>query len=245
MPASRIYNSCGCIGGGGGGATAEEVVTLPFNFNDASPEVIVNIPANSRIISTMIQLTTPFDDSSATLSVGDDLNPSRLFDASEIEIDEEDEYISYNTFHYLANTDLKLTLNPAASTQGAGVVVIIYDGKPVSDLEAAEEIFTFPFNFDDASPETIFTIPANARIVSVIVQQLYAFDDPAATIEVGDAGNMARLMSASQNNPNEVGEYESHNPHQYILATDLKLSINPGASTTGSGVVAITYNTNV
>lgn len=108
----------------------------------------------------------------------------------------------------------------------------------------AEEIKTLPFAFNSSSPLLILAIPAGARIISTQIQITTAFDDAAASLTVGDSGNTSRLMTASQNIPNETGEYESHTPNQYVPITNVNLYISPGASTMGAGVVVIEYNLN-
>lgn len=108
----------------------------------------------------------------------------------------------------------------------------------------AEEIHTFAFSYNTPSPATLFSIPANGRILTVGVQITTAFNDAAATISIGDGGNTSRLMTTSQNIPNEVGESESHVGYQYVASTPILLTISPGTSTQGSGVAYIVYNTN-
>lgn len=108
----------------------------------------------------------------------------------------------------------------------------------------AEEIHTFAFSYTTPSPAIAFTIPASGRILSVGVQITTAFDDAATTISVGDGGNTSRLMNSSQNIPTEIGESESHIGYQYVASTPILLTLSPGASTQGSGVVYIVYNTN-
>lgn len=108
----------------------------------------------------------------------------------------------------------------------------------------AEEIQTFDFSFVTPSPATVFSIPANGRILTVGIQIVVPFDDLATTLTVGDALNPSRLMASTQNIATEVGESESHVGYQYAVSTPVLLTINAGASTTGSGVVYIVYNTN-
>lgn len=108
----------------------------------------------------------------------------------------------------------------------------------------AEEIRTASFTYNDASPKLIFPIPAGARIVFTQIQITTAFDDPAATLTLGDAGDTDRLMTADQNVPSETGEYESHVGYQYASITNVNLIVNKGTSTQGAGVVVIAYNLN-
>jgi hypothetical protein len=108
----------------------------------------------------------------------------------------------------------------------------------------AEEVHTYAFSYLTASPATVFSIPANGRILTVGVQITTAFDDSATTITIGDGGNASRLMSAAQNIPDEVGESEAHVGYQYVSSTAILLTLSPGASTQGEGVVYIVFNTN-
>jgi hypothetical protein len=108
----------------------------------------------------------------------------------------------------------------------------------------AEEVHTFPFAFNTASPATVFNIPAGARILTIGLQIGTAFDDPSATIKIGDAGQDDRLMTVAQNVPSEIGEYESNPIYQYVSATNILLTISPGTSTQGSGVVIVEFNLN-
>lgn len=108
----------------------------------------------------------------------------------------------------------------------------------------AEEIRTVSFAYNNASPKLVFPIPAGARIVFSQIQITTPFDDPAATLKLGDTGLVDRLMTADQNVPSEVGEYESHVGYQYPTLTNINLTIAPGISTQGAGIVVIAYNLN-
>lgn len=108
----------------------------------------------------------------------------------------------------------------------------------------AEEIKTFPFAYNSSSPLTVLSIPAGARIIKTTIQLQTTFNDAAATLKIGDAVVNDRLMTVDQNIPNEIGEYQSTTPYQYVAITNLNLYMNPGTSTQGAGVVVIEYNLN-
>jgi hypothetical protein len=128
MPASRIYNPFAGSGGGGGtDPNAEEIKTLPFAFNSASPLLILAIPAGARIISTSVQITTAFDDAAATLTVGDSGDTDRLMTIDQNVPNETGEYESSAPHQYGAITDINLYISAGTSTMGAGVVVIVYN----------------------------------------------------------------------------------------------------------------------
>lgn len=128
MPQSRIYNPF--VGAGGGGGTdpnAEEIRTMSFGYNDASPKLVFPIPAGARIVFCQIQITTPFDDAAATLTLGDSGDASRLMSADQNMPDQLGEYESHVGYQYGSITNVNLTINKLSSTQGAGVVVIAYN----------------------------------------------------------------------------------------------------------------------
>ncbi|MEO5348888.1 MAG: hypothetical protein H7836_04505 [Magnetococcus sp. YQC-3] len=128
MPQSRIYNPfVGSGGGGGSDPNAEEIRTMSFGYNDASPKLVFPIPAGARIVFAQIQITTPFNDASATLTIGDSGDVSRLMSSSQNIPSESGEYESHTGYQYGSTTNVNLTINKGASTQGAGVVVIAYN----------------------------------------------------------------------------------------------------------------------
>lgn len=128
MPASRIYNPS--VAGGGGGGTdpnAEEIRTMSFAYNDATPKLVFPIPAGSRIVFVQIQITTPFNDPSATLKIGDASVDDRLMNVDQNMPDQIGEYESHLGYQYVPLTNINLKINKGASTQGAGIVVIAYN----------------------------------------------------------------------------------------------------------------------
>lgn len=98
------------------------------------------------------------------------------------------------------------------------------------------------FNFGDATPKSLFTIAAGKTVQSVSIIILEAFNDVTATLSVGDAGDTDRLFETTDILPSVVGTYTTEPGYKYISATPLTLSISPGTSSQGSGLVVITYN---
>lgn len=106
----------------------------------------------------------------------------------------------------------------------------------------------FMFAYGDATPKYLYTIKANRVIEYVQIIINYPFDDPTTTLEVGVANpgsplsyDYDVLMSADENFPTEVGTYESSTVTTYPDDTDIYLTISPGSSTEGWGVVRIVY----
>jgi hypothetical protein len=103
---------------------------------------------------------------------------------------------------------------------------------------------TILFNYGDATPKTLVTVPADTIVTSVTIIIVTPFDDPTATLTVGDAANTARLMTASDSIANSTGIYTVEPVYNYTTSTQLTLSISPGTSTVGNGLVILNYKGN-
>lgn len=110
-------------------------------------------------------------------------------------------------------------------------------------LEVVGDV-TIPFNYGDATPKNLTIVTANSVITSVSIVIVTPFGDAASTLTVGDAGNTARLMEAGDNTPNSTGIYTVEPVYKYVANTQLTLSISPGTSTVGAGLVLINYKGN-
>jgi hypothetical protein len=122
------------------------------------------------------------------------------------------------------------------------VVVTLYQGIPGKDgASAAGELTTvFNFAFGDASPAVLNVATAGKQIFDVEVNLTQPFDGVGASLTIGDAAILDRLMSESQNDPATAGRYQTAPEFVYGGDTQLLLSIIPGeGATTGAGVVAI------
>jgi hypothetical protein len=95
------------------------------------------------------------------------------------------------------------------------------------------------FLFSDASPKKVFTIPAGYSIITCQIIINTVFDDATTTLKVGTLALDNKYMADTANSPTESGEYET-NPYQAVLVdTDIYLTLAPGASTQGAGVVQL------
>lgn len=102
------------------------LISEPFTFNDGAAHKLFTIPLNSRIISCKIEITTPFNDATATLTVGTLATANKYMQTTENIPSTVDEYVA-NPYDLLtANTDIYLTVVKAAATAGAGVIIIEY-----------------------------------------------------------------------------------------------------------------------
>jgi len=98
-----------------------------------------------------------------------------------------------------------------------------------------------PFSFDDASPRNIRVMGAGAVVYQVLLCVTTAFDGTGASLTVGDAGQADRLMSAAQNDPYTVGNNEANPAHEYVLSTQVTLTLTPGTATQGAGVLVLLF----
>lgn len=92
------------------------------------------------------------------------------------------------------------------------------------------------FNFGDATPKPIATIPADRVVLSATITILVPFDDASGTLALGAADE---LQETSDNLPWVQGTYDTSPGIQYGVSTAITLKITPGASTQGSGLVTI------
>jgi len=131
MPQSRIYNPF--VGSGGGGsvtpgevAAAEEIQTQEFTFTSGS-FAMFTIPANSKIASIAIQVEVPFDDSSATIIIGDSGTSDRLMPASKNSLSEGGVYQTFPVYEYPTATAILVVVTPGTSSVGSGYITIMHN----------------------------------------------------------------------------------------------------------------------
>lgn len=96
------------------------------------------------------------------------------------------------------------------------------------------------FEFDTASPLTIFNLLSNDLIDKSEVTITEPFDDPSATLELGTVANPDLIFSTSQIDAQAVGDYVCDKNIKITTNETMRLNINPGSSTQGKGFVLIT-----
>lgn len=92
------------------------------------------------------------------------------------------------------------------------------------------------FNFGDATPKPIATIPANRVVKQATIVILTPFNGPGATLALGSPNE---LQTTGDNLPGTSGTYDVEPGIQYGVNTAVTLTISPGVSTQGSGLVTI------
>lgn len=100
-------------------------------------------------------------------------------------------------------------------------------------LEWVDNTLEVRFNFGDATPKPIGTVPADRVVRSATITILTPFDDVLATLA------LTSLMGTGDNLPQEQGTYGTFPGIQFGVNTAIELTI-AGLSTTGAGLVTIT-----
>ena len=112
--------------------------------------------------------------------------------------------------------------------------------RPVGQkLKAVSE--TVYFTFASPSPLTLVNLKAGDIIDEADVVITTAFDDIAATLEVGTVAIPGLVLPTNKINPTVLDRtFTSSVKHEIGLAEILRLTITPGTSTQGAGFVLFT-----
>lgn len=97
------------------------------------------------------------------------------------------------------------------------------------------------FNFGDASPSTIATLPSGATVTGVQLVITTALNDTGATISIGTGANANLFLATTDNLPYESGTYSTEPAYKLSTSTPVVLTINPGTSSVGNGVIVLSY----
>lgn len=101
---------------------------------------------------------------------------------------------------------------------------------------------SIPFTFSESTPLTVCPVLPSAFIMHTRVFVLEAFDDTGTTIEVGVTGQPADLLADSDVDPTTSGTYISDATYAVSGPTNVILTIDPGTSSTGAGVVFVSIH---
>lgn len=108
-------------------------------------------------------------------------------------------------------------------------------GEPVHQL-------IHPFAYSDSTPALIGQVASGKQILSTQIFITTAFNGTGAALSVGITGTPADLMATTENNPAAIGEYSVYQSKVYGAATNIYLTIVPGAgASAGAGFVVIEY----
>lgn len=97
------------------------------------------------------------------------------------------------------------------------------------------------FNYGDATPKTVGTVPAGSVITDVSLVILTGLNDTMSTISVGTNSNVSQLMATTDNTTSVAGTYTTEPAYKYITQTQIVMAISPGTSSVGNGILIINY----
>lgn len=116
---------------------------------------------------------------------------------------------------------------------------IVYEAFGGSSGGAGETVVRVPFTYTSSSPLTLLSVAAGGAVNRVALVITTAFNDGAATLQVGTLFSPALLLAAGDNVPGVLGQYESDAVVGFVTAQAVVLTIAPGASTQGAGFVLL------
>jgi hypothetical protein len=99
-------------------------ITADFDFSDGYTKVIGTIPASSAVQDVALTITTPFD-GYTTISVGDDLDNTRLMDTTDNIPSVSDTYLADSNYIYTNDTQVNLYMT-GSPTVGQGTVIVYF-----------------------------------------------------------------------------------------------------------------------
>lgn len=134
------------------------------------------------------------------------------------------------------------------TTDGSPNQVLVTDGNGVTSWEspsstsASWSVDSTDFTFGSSSPVTMFTLPANAVINSVIVIVDTAFDGtPSLSVGV-NGGSASKYVASTDVNLNVADRYEVPNQSLPVVGTEaLEITYSAGGASVGAGRVLVTY----
>ncbi len=141
-----------------------------------------------------------------------------------------------------------------AGLQGTTKVVTVRDSKatitisengrqgapgPAGPSGAGSLFLKVQFTYTDGPSIIVLSVTDGDTIVDSEVVIETAFDDVAATISLGSVADSSLILSTTENLPSALGNYGNQNNFKFALNEQIRIYINPGTSTQGSGHVLI------
>lgn len=107
---------------GTGGTSSIEV---PFNFGDASPKFLANVPMSKAVLSCSIVVLTAFNGVTANLQVGSTTTPNDIMSSSDNNALITSTWGNNPNTVYGSNTPVYLTINNGSgTTAGSGIIIL-------------------------------------------------------------------------------------------------------------------------
>lgn len=127
--------------------------------------------------------------------------------------------------------------NQVLQTNGAGVTTWVDGASGATDITDSTS-----FEFGSASTISMFTLPANAVVLSVIVIVDTAFDGT-ANLSVGISGNASKYVASTDTSLQMADRFDMPNENPPNVSTEaLEISYSAGGATVGSGRVLVNYS---
>ena len=95
-----------------------------FTFATPSPGAVTGVLIGQTIANSEVTMTVPFDDPTATIQVGFSSAPAAILPSNHIDPNTTGTYGTEENFPITVNETVIVTINPGASTQGAGYVLL-------------------------------------------------------------------------------------------------------------------------
>jgi len=124
---------------------------------------------------------------------------------------------------------LPQTMSGDATISDTGVVTVTSSGGP--------QIVSVPFTFATPSPVTSLAVNAGSIIARAQISITTPFNDPAATLQFGTSASPSLVMAAADSVPSSIGDYPKNTFVTAPASDTLQLTISPGASTQGAGIL--------
>jgi hypothetical protein len=99
---------------------------IPFAYNTPSPIALITALNGSFVSRTIVEVTTAFNGASPTLKIGEAGTTDRLMATTECDLKIIGQYETSPLYEYPGDTDVIATLVPSGSTQGAGVITLVF-----------------------------------------------------------------------------------------------------------------------
>lgn len=109
---------------GGGDAKDLSCYQATINYNTASPDNLVNMPANYLVKNIALEVVTPFDGTAPTLSVGIAGDVSRFVETADVDLLNAGTYLIDIEMTEAAAEQMIATINPDGATVGQVIITV-------------------------------------------------------------------------------------------------------------------------
>lgn len=112
------------VGQSAGSTSPYQEIVHNFSFVNTGATPIATIAGSKMIVEVTITITTAFNGSALTLSIGDDTNNSSVVSATQTLLDTQAAFAVFPNVSFGSDTQISLYLTALGSTQGVGFVTI-------------------------------------------------------------------------------------------------------------------------